>query len=552
MKNNRRYLWISILSSLIFTSTADATGFLEVYYQALKNDPTFQKAQATWQSQKMSLPIARSGALPQLLALGNYTRQYTFNAPNSLSTISDYNWAYGYSLKVTQPILDLATWDSIRSASAVVKAATASYIAAQQSLMQRTAQAYIDVLKAYETLHYTIVNKKAIWDQYIASEKKFNAGLIAVMDVYDAKSRYDQITAQEISARNNLSNKLEALHAITGNYYTSLNGLKTQLKLIKPDPIDVDAWTDKAVKQNYNLTAQRYNVISAMEKIGQASAGGMPTLDLSSGFSEDHQEDNQMNQTLTDETSLGVNVTYKPIQGGLVYSSTKQARYNYVAASAELGVVYRQVVNQTHNNFSGIMSSLLRVQADRLRIVSAQKALVATEAGLKVGARTMVDVLNDLTTLYQSQQQFADDQYTYLTNYIDLKVAAGSLSVADLARIDHWMTRKIMLKKINTHWATFNLQQMNIKLDPKKAEEAISEDANMTNQNVDELENTKKEVVKKEVVKSTVSESVKIPMPQKTENTEPKPADDIIHIPGLDHTYQQTLKISDMPQHTEK
>lgn len=524
MKIIRHHIYIAALSSLFFSSVGNATGFLAVYQQALKNDPTFAKARATWQSQKMNLPIARSGYLPQLSGLGNYTRQYTFNAPNSLSTINDYNWDWGYSLNLTQPIFDLAAWRAIRSADALVKAATASFIAAQQSLMQRTAQAYFDVLKAYDNLYYTIANKKAIWQQYNASEKKFNAGLIAVIDVYDAKSRYDQVTAQEISARNNLSNKLEALHAITGNYYTSLNGLGKRLKLVRPIPADMNAWTDTAIKQNYNLIAQRFNMISAMQKVGQAAAGSLPTLDLGSGFSETHQEDNQRNSTLTDEATLGINVSYKPVQGGLVYASTKQARYNYVAASAELGVVYRQVVNQTHNNYTGIMSSLLRVQADKLRIASASKALTATEAGLKVGARTMVDVLNDLTTLYQSEQQFSDDQYTYLTNYIDLKVAAGTLTEADLAYISHWVNKKIALKKLNTHWQNFSLKKMDVKVENTTAPEKTEETKTVIHPAVKQIEQA----------------AIQIPKPGQTEA--------FIMIPGLGKTHQETLNISLMPK----
>jgi len=550
IKNNRHRLCVAIMSTLFFLPmAAHAMGLLTVYQQAVKSDPTFAKAQATLEAQKMNLPIARSGYLPQLLALGNGARQYTFNVPNSLSTISDYNWSYGYSLTITQPLLDLATWHAIQGAAAVVKAAAASYIAAQQSLMQRTTQAYFDVLKAYENLYYTIANKKAIWQQYVASNKKFHAGLIAVMDVYDAKSRYDQITAQELTARNNLSNKLEALHAITGKYYSSLNGLGAHLILIKPIPTNMEVWTNTATKQNYNLIAQRFNVLSAMQKVSQQSAADMPTLDLSTGFSENHQEDNQRDSTRTDEASLGLNLSYKPLQGGLVYASTRQARYNYVAASAELGVVYRQVVNQTHNNYTGIMSSLLRVQADQLRITSANKALVATEAGLKVGARTMVDVLNDLTTLYQAQQQFADDQYTYLTNFVDLKVAAGTLTESDLAQINHWLTRKIPLQKLNTQWTTFNLHKMDVNLEEKTGNEKTNmiqkskaiKIKNKKKKPVSELKKVKLILPEK---KSTV-EFIQTPMPG---NTKDKVKDHVIHIPGLDRTYQKTLPISIMPQ----
>lgn len=436
-----------LLASVCCARISYATTFLQVYTQAARNDPVFVKAEANWQSQKMNLPIARSAYLPQLAITGNGARNYDFYDPPSLSTINDYNWSYGYGLTITQPIFDLTAWNSIQSASAVVKAATATYLFAQQTLMQRTAQAYFSVLKSYEVLYYTIQNKNAVWKQYVSSQKKYRAGLIAIMDMYDAQSRYDQVLAQEITARNTLSDKLENLHEITGHYYKILNGFNDNIPLMTPRPQNKNAWTAIAVKQNYSLEAQRYNVVAAMDKIKQQSAGNIPTLDFAGGYSQAYANDEIGDNTVVDSATLGLNLAYTPIQGGLVYASTKQARYNYVAASAELNVIYRQVVNQTHNSYTGVIANVDRVEIDKIRIISAKKALVATEAGLKVGARTMVDVLNDLTTLYQAQQQYVDDRYLYLSDLIDLKVAAGTLTQVDLLQMNHWLTRSIVLPR---------------------------------------------------------------------------------------------------------
>lgn len=436
------FILISFIARIAY-----ATSFLQVYAQAARSDPVFVKAEATWQSQKMNLPIARASYLPQLTITGNGARNYSFYDPPTLTIINDYNWTYGYGLTLTQPIFALATWDSIQTANAVVKAATASYLAAQQTLMQRTAQAYFDVLKSYEVLYYTIQNKNAVWHQYVTSEKKYKAGLIAVMDMYDAESRYDQVMAQEITARNILSDKIEDLHAITGHYYKVLDGFNDQIPLMLPRPQNKDAWTQVAVKQNYTLASQRFNVVAAMEKIKQQSAGDMPTLSFTGGFSEAMAEDNSNDQSAIDNATMGLNLSYSPIQGGLVYASTKQARYNYVAASAELNNTYRQVIAQTRNSYTGVIANYDRVNVDRFRIIAANKALIATEAGLKVGARTMVDVLNALTTLYQAQQQYVDDRYSYLSDFIDLKVAAGTLTQADLVQMNRWLTRSITLPK---------------------------------------------------------------------------------------------------------
>src|SRR5690348_11046548 len=132
MKLNRYQLGMVAASiAIAFMPVAHATSFLTVYQQAVKNDPAFAQAQAEWESQKMNLPIADSNYLPQLTGLANGARNYTYNFPSALSITNDYNWSYGYSLTLSQTIFDLGAWNAIKSADAVVKAAMASYIAAQ-------------------------------------------------------------------------------------------------------------------------------------------------------------------------------------------------------------------------------------------------------------------------------------------------------------------------------------------------------------------------------------------------------------------------------------
>ena len=445
MKHVKGILQIVYCVGLLSIPIAHAEDLIQVYSQAVSNDPVFAKAHATWLSQKMNFPIARSSVLPSIALTGNGARNYSYVTPPSLAVINNYNWTYGYSLSLNNAIFDMGAWASIRNAEAIVKSATASYIAAQQSLIQRTTKAYFDVMAAYETLYFTLANKKAVTQQYEVSQKKFKTGLIAIMDVYDARSRLDQVSSEEITAKNNLAVQIENLRSITGHYYKKLKGLDKKLTLLRPTPNNIDQWITRSEKQNYNIEAQFYNVIAALEKIRQQSAGYAPTLDFSTGVSEAQGVDSGGDKTRNDNIMMGLNLSYQPIQGGLTYASEKQARYNYTAASSELEAVYRQVHNQARTSYISIVADINHTETDRKHIVSSRQALAATEVGLKVGTRTMVDVLNDLGTVYQAQRQYINDQYTYLNDMIDLKIAAGTLSPNDVAEINRWLTKSVTL-----------------------------------------------------------------------------------------------------------
>jgi outer membrane protein len=48
---------------------------------------------------------------------------------------------------------------------------------------------------------------------------------VAITDVQNARSQYDAVLANEVTARNNLDNAVEGLRQVTGNYYPELASL---------------------------------------------------------------------------------------------------------------------------------------------------------------------------------------------------------------------------------------------------------------------------------------------------------------------------------------
>lgn len=443
---NRMFLleWVVAVSMLMVTS-AFGEDLLQVYNQALQNDPIFKQEDANWQAQKMNVPIARAGYLPQFTIQASGARKHTFIRPATLSTIYHYYWDYGYTATLSQPIFAISIWRSIKQADATVKAAAATYFGAQQDLMRRTVEAYFNVLKRKNTLYYVIARKNAIYKQWELAKETYHAGLIAITDVYDAEARYDVAQAQEITARNNVDTALEKLRAITGHYYTQLYGLKNSIPLYVPQPNNIDAWTAAAEKENYNIQSQNFSVIAAMDNIKKISTQDWPVISATSSYAQTQNAANNGNKTTNDTAALGFNLTYQPIQGGLITASAQQAKYNYVAASDRLEETHRQVVESVRSNYLNVISGIDKIKFDRISILSAEKALDATTEGLRVGTRTMIDVLADLNNLYQNKQEYVDDQYSYLNYVILLKNASSRLSVSDLAKINQDLKSKIIL-----------------------------------------------------------------------------------------------------------
>ena len=71
---------------------------------------------------------------------------------------------------------------------------------------------------------------------------------------------------------------------------------------------------------------------------------------------------------------------------------------------------------------------------------SAQSAYEASQVGLEVGTRTVLDVLDNQRTLFTAQQVYARVKYNFLQNRLLLEQAAGTLGVSDVEDVNRLLT----------------------------------------------------------------------------------------------------------------
>lgn len=448
---------------ILFSLPLRADDLMQVYHQALNSDPTFQKAYADWMTTRENYPLAisgngqpGSGLMPNFDVTGNVYVTAQRQTSNNFAISGTYNSNY-YLLALTQPIFNYMTWKSIDVAKFQVRAAAASYLASAQDLMFRVTQAYLNVMKAYDQLQYTLASKKSYLHQLITAKQKFQVGLIAITGVYDAQASYDQSVAQEIADRNNLQDQLENLRVLTSRSYRVLNALRSQIPLVIPRPQNIESWVTVADRQNFTIKSYLYNMLAAREHVKEMHAGNYPTLNgslqygsLTTGVipgvgSAVATPGGNLAMFTTTTAQVGLNLNFPIYQGGYTRHSTKQAEYQYLSASDQLEFTHRDVNRQARQAYLGVQSGISKIQADRQTIISSQNKLDSTQAGYEVGTRTMVDVLQAVSQLYQSRQQWADDRYSYLLSIISLKEQAGTLSPADLAEINSWLTSPVNL-----------------------------------------------------------------------------------------------------------
>lgn len=429
----------SLCAALTLAASAHAVqadDLLQIYQQALTNDPLVLQAQAQRNGLYEKIEQNRAPLLPTISANVGYDKAW--NDPR------DDNSGLTGSLKLNQVIYNHSAWVGLSLAEKAASQADSTYASTLQNLITRVTKAYFDVLTAKDNYEFQGAEKRAIERQLEQTKQRFAVGLTAITDVHEAQAQYDLASASEILAENTLANSYEALREITGIDHKALNVLDTdRFSAVTPAPSSSNEWLKIAEINSVDLITQRIGKDIAQETISLYKAGHMPSLSLNAGYTKGlEQKLGNVNEPDFDNMSVGINLSVPIFEGFKVTSQVKEAQFQYVQASERLEQTYRSVVKNVRNNYNNVGASISSIRAYEQSVISSESALKATQAGFEVGTRTIVDVLNRTRDLYDSKRKLSDARYSYINSIVALKQAAGTLNEDDVIAINNGLKAK--------------------------------------------------------------------------------------------------------------
>lgn len=425
-----------------------AMDLIEVYDLAFANDPTFREARAKrdsseelrYQAIANLLPVITISSSTQTTRLHN-KKVGTFQTSGGDDAEKTQNFYTNIAaVDLTQPVFHKDFWVQLDQSDNQIAQAYAEYSAAEQNLISRTTEAYLDVLLAEDTYTLATAEKLALARQLEQAQQRFEVGLIAITDVLEAQAGYDNAVAGEIEAANEVDNSKEALREIIGETPIDLSVLGAELPLVKPDPDDIKEWRKFAELRNLTLIAEKNRTEVARKQIERQRSGHYPTLDITGRYN--YQDDNSSFGLRGDVARIGLEFNLPLFEGGAVSSRVRQARSDFQAAQQQLASVQRSVIRQVKDGYRGVISTLNQVKALAATVKSSVSSLEATVAGFEVGTRTMVDVVAEQRNLFRSKRDYAETRYNYIRNWLRLKEAASDLQREELERFNRLLTVK--------------------------------------------------------------------------------------------------------------
>ncbi len=277
-------------------------------------------------------------------------------------------------------------------------------VQAEQEILFRAVEAYMDVRRRSEFLALRRSNVGVINQELRAARDRFEVGEVTRTDVSLAEARLASARSLLASAEGDLVRANEEFRAVVGRTPNRLN-------VVNPAALnhDVEGARAFAVRNHPNIIGGQHAVAAAELNILRAEAALNPRLNLSTTLG--------INDEGTATQRLGLTYGGTIYQGGQLQSVIRQTQARRDAARAGL-LVTTQGVSQNVGNAYAVLSvaRASRTAADQ-QIRAARTAFRGVREEATLGARTTLDVLN-------AEQELLDAQANMISAQADEVVAS--------------------------------------------------------------------------------------------------------------------------------
>ncbi|MBP6419029.1 MAG: TolC family outer membrane protein [Giesbergeria sp.] len=432
-----RSISLSLALGAALMAPAQAQSLVELLNAARSYDAPWQSAKAQLDASVARADQARAGLLPSAALSSGLSRTHSdISAPPITASMTTQT----VGINATQPLYRPANRITLQQGLRGVDVAQAQLDAATQDLLVRVSQGYFDVLAAQDSLTFVQAQKAAVSEQLAAAKRNFEVGTSTITDSREAQARFDLVTAQEVAAENDLRVKKLALDQLVGQDGTQPLPLVTPLPLPTLEPTDVSAWVQQAHDTQPLLRQAALALDVAQLETQKAQTGHLPTVDLQAGYNVQRSPNGTMTMpgvnSRVNNASIGVALTLPLFAGFAVQNRVKETLALEDKARADLENLRRVVAQNTRTVFYGVQSGQGQVKALEAAELSSQSALDANQLGYQVGVRINIDVLNAQSQLYQTKRDLAQARYNVLLGTLKLRQATGTLTEADVQRID--------------------------------------------------------------------------------------------------------------------
>ncbi len=269
-----------------------------------------------------------------------------------------------------------------------------------------------------------IANKQSVdllAEQLKDQQNRYEAGTVPRFNVLQAEVALANAKPPLIQAENNYRVSMYRLVRLLGIDYPPGFPSEVPFNVVgkldyNPRDFQPDDSIRSAVTRNPDLKAQRQLILGEAARVNQQFAAYLPQINAK--VVQTNQSD-MLTSSLGDMVNgwfFGVTGSWAVWDGLLTYGNMKTAKARLDQAKINYDNGVREVILQVQQSISKILEAKETVDSQEASVVQGVEALRLAQERLDAGAGTQLDVLNQQTSLLQSQTFLLQAYYSYITS----------------------------------------------------------------------------------------------------------------------------------------
>jgi len=333
-------------------------------------------------------------------------------------------------LTISQLLFDFgASWNRIRQANASERSSADLYEASKQNTVLLVYQRYFGYLKELQLLPVYEDAVKSSDEQLKRTESMYEIGSVAQGDVFRARTALGNDRINLITQQNQVKNARALLNVAMGR------PADAELRIV-----DIEAEPDThkyamnevlrvAVEKNPEL--QSYVDAMRSAELGRkvAKAAYLPSFFVSASYRRNH---NEFNRVYSDfgknwNGSIGISMRLNLFNGFADQANVERETLNYRIAEEEH-------IDRLRNLRLEVEQALLSLQAwkeiteiNQDNLVSAQEDLRLAQERYRVGAGTLLDIINAQVNVTRAKSTLVRAKYDMMIARAQLQASMGTL-----------------------------------------------------------------------------------------------------------------------------
>jgi len=406
--------------------------------RTLKNDLSIRSAQHRVRAAEKAVDQARAVFLPQIQA--NTGERLVAQGPTSDQPYFDpenQRWIQPGEQKFTTASMGVSlsqsiynggqNWVQIAQARANVEMAKTDLWIQRRVAIQRVRERYVVVLRAEKLLEVAQEALRLSEAQLKQSQTMYELGAKAKMDVLKSRVKMASDKLNLISAQNRLDQARASLSRALGlDPTTPVRIVEERFALLDTLP-DFETALSRALRQRPEMDRGTWNVKSKRAAVHLQKSGHRPKVFVSAGYSWSDENYGAIQDMFSQKYSwsYGFSLSIPLLDGFATRSAVRSAREMLRAAENDLEQQRRDIALEIHQALLDLRRERERIELSQESIISAEEDLRYAEESYRLGAGTILEVLDAQAKLTDARNARAGALYDVQLARLKLDMAMG-------------------------------------------------------------------------------------------------------------------------------